>query len=303
MNRRKVITTLPLAAALAPPLTALFPTRVFANDAAFKISLAQWSLHNSFFKGELDALDFAPIARNEFGIDTVEYVNTFYFDRAQDTAYLQQLRQRASDSGVRGLLIMCDRLGMVAAMAADVQAQTLENHKPWLEAAEFLGCRSIRTNVAGEGSRTEVAASAVDGLGRLAELAEPHGLTVLVENHGGVSSDGAWLAGVMAELDDPRVGTLPDFGNFRISATERYDIYKGVTELMPYAKSVSAKSYDFDADGNETTIDYARMIRIVLDVGYAGHIGVEYEGTRLSEFDGIRATKGLLERVRAELPT
>lgn len=306
MKRRQFVTGLASSSAsvgLAPLLggfaPALFARRASASASVFKISLAQWSLHRSFFAKDLDPLDFAQIARDEFAIDAVEYVNTFFFERAQDQAYLQQMKQRAADAGVRSLLIMCDRLGMVAASTADAQTQTLENHKPWLAAAQFLGCRSIRTNVAGQGGREQVAASAVNGLGRLADLAEPHGLTVLVENHGGISSDGSWLAGVMAELNDPRVGTLPDFGNFRISPTETYDFYQGVTELMPFAKSVSAKSYDFDAEGNETRIDYERMLRIVVAAGYHDYVGVEYEGTRLSEFDGIRATKALLERVRA----
>jgi sugar phosphate isomerase/epimerase len=316
MKRRTILATLPAVAAGLPIVTA-------AKEHAFEISLAQWSLYRSFFgpglsdfakfgelldtdpravlQGELDPLDFPAIARNEFGVDAVEYVNTFYFDRAKDSAYLEALRTRAADAGVRSLLIMCDRLGMVAATDAATRSQTLENHKPWLEAAQLLGCHSIRTNVAGEGSRADVAAAAVDGLGQLAELAAPHELDVLVENHGGLSSDGGWLAGVMRELNHPRVGTLPDFGNFRISARQRYDNYQGVSELMPWAKSVSAKSYDFDVNGNETTIDYDRMLGIVVDAGFSGYVGVEYEGRRLSEFDGIRATKRLLERVRADI--
>ena len=102
-------------------------------------------------------------------------------------------------------------------------------------------------------------------------------------------------------VDHPRCGTLPDFGNFRITREEEYDRYQGVKELMTYAKGVSAKSHDFDEQGNETRTDYARMMKIVLDAGYRGYVGIEYEGNRLSEPEGIKATKVLLERVREDL--
>ena len=171
----------------------------------------------------------------------------------------------------------------------------------WLDAAKRLGCHSIRVNAGGSGSREEHAARAADSLAKLGALAEPMNLNVIVENHGGPSSDGAWLADVMRRANHRRVGTLPDFGNFRVSATEEYDRYKGVEELMPFARAVSAKSHDFDAEGNETKTDYLRMLRIVKGAGYSGYVGVEYEGARLSEKDGIDATKRLLEHVRGQI--
>ncbi len=292
--------------------------------APFSVSLAQWSLHRTFFgdalaggfrafgetlqmdpnsvlRGTRHPLEFAAIARKEFGIDAIEYVNTFFYGHADDTPYLDELRMRAEDNGVQSLLIMIDAVGALGAPDADTRAAALENHRPWLRAAEHLGCRAIRVNAASSGAKADQQKLAADGLSVLAEHAREHNLDVLVENHGGWSSDGAWLAGVMRMANQPNLGTLPDFGNFRISADSTYDRYQGVTELMPFAKAVSAKSYDFDASGNETIIDYAKMMKIVLDAGYRGYVGIEYEGRRLGEFAGIRATQRLLERVRANL--
>ncbi|MBA7483157.1 hypothetical protein ES707_18668 [subsurface metagenome] len=177
----------------------------------------------------------------------------------------------------------------------------MENHHKWVEAAKFLGCHSIRVNAASAGSYDEQMKLAADGLCRLVEFGDQHDINVIVENHGGLSSNGQWLTGVMKMVDHPRCGTLPDFGNFRISEEEEYDRYKGVEELMPYAKAVSAKSNDFDENGNETATDYLRMMKIVLDAGYRGYVGIEYEGPNLSASEGIIATKKLLERVREQL--
>jgi sugar phosphate isomerase/epimerase len=193
---------------------------------------------------------------------------------------------------------MCDGLGELGAPDDKARTQAVENHYPWVEAAKRLGCHSIRVNAASKGSFEEQQKLAADGLSRLAEYAGQMAMAVIVENHGGLSSNGGWLAGVMKLTAHKRVGTLPDFGNFRVSDKEEYDRYKGVGELMPFAKGVSAKSYDFNDKGDETAIDYPRMLKVVLDAGYKGHIGVEYEGGRLSEPDGIRATKALLERIR-----
>ena len=192
---------------------------------------------------------------------------------------------------------MIDAVGSLGAPDADTRAAAVASHRPWLAAANHLGCYAVRVNAASSGPKDEQQKLAADGLSRLAEHAADIGLDVMVENHGGWSSDGAWLAGVMRMANQQNLGTLPDFGNFRISADATYDRYLGVTGLMPYAKAVSAKSYDFDAAGNETTIDYDKMMKIVLDAGYRGHVGVEYEGRNLGEFEGIRATKRLLERI------
>jgi L-ribulose-5-phosphate 3-epimerase len=272
-------------------------SRAHAADAPlFEISIAEWSLHKTLFAGKLDNLDFPRVAKERFGIHAVEYVNQFFKDKAKDAAYLSELAQRADDVGVKNLLIMCDGLGDLGHPDDASRTQAIENHFPWVEAAKRLGCHSIRVNAASKGSFDEQQKLAADGLARLSDYAKQLEISVIVENHGGLSSNGEWLAGVMKMVDRPNCGTLPDFGNFH-----DYDRYKGIEELMPFAKGVSAKSHDFDADGNETHTDYRKAIQLVLDAGYHGFIGVEYEGSSLSEDDGITATKKLLERVRDEL--
>ena len=267
----------------------------------FKISLAQWSLHKALFAGTMDNLDFASLARQSYGIDGVEYVNQFFKDKAKDQAYLAEMKKRAADAGVTNVLIMCDGEGRLGDPDETLRMQAVENHYKWVEAAKFLGCHSIRVNAASEGEYAEQQKLAADGLLKLSEYGGQFGINVIVENHGGYSSSGSWLTGVMRLVDHPRCGTLPDFGNFRISDTEEYDRYQGVTELMPYAKAVSAKTQEFDDQGNETNIDYLKMMRIVIDAGYDGFVGIEYEGDKLSEDEGIRVTKKLLERVRGQL--
>jgi len=272
-----------------------------ADEPPFSISLAEWSLHRELFAGDLSNLDFPRVARDRFGLAAVEYVNVFFREHAADFEYLRALRRRAADAGVDSLLIMVDGEGDLADADEAARRAAVHGHFKWIAAAGFLGCHAIRVNARGTGTRDEQRARAAESLHRLAELGADYGVDVLVENHGGPSSDGAWLASVIRAADHPRVGTLPDFGNFHLGDGEWYDRYQGVRELMPFARAVSAKSHDFDADGDETGTDYRRMLRIVLDAGYRGWIGVEYEGQRLSETDGVRATVRLLERVAGEL--
>jgi len=283
-----------------------------SNPKLFKISLAEWSLHRTLQSGKIDHLDFCKIAKNDFGLDAVEYVNSFFFDKAQDQSYLKEMKQRADDLGVKSLLIMCDNEGSLGDPDPVARTKAVENHYKWVDAAKFLGCHSIRVNAylteslhgtsTGNynttGSYENQINLAADGLRRLTEFGDTIGINTIVENHGGLSSNGKWLAAVMEKVDHPRVGTLPDFGNFRIQGEEWYDRYKGVEELMPYAKAVSAKSNDFDSQGNEINTDYYKMMNIVLDAGYNGYVGIEYEGSKLDEMAGIQATKDLLEKVR-----
>jgi L-ribulose-5-phosphate 3-epimerase len=267
----------------------------------FEISLAEWSLHRTINDGKLDNLDFPALAKNEFGIAAVEYVNQFFKDKAKDAKYLDELNKRAKDNGVTNVLIMIDGEGSLGDPDDSKRTEAVENHYKWVEAAKTLGCHSIRVNAHSEGSYDEQMKLAADGLGRLNEFGAGHGIGVIVENHGGLSSNGAWLAGVMKMVGHENCGTLPDFGNFRVSDDEEYDGYKGVKELMPFAKGVSAKSHEFDAQGNEVRTDYDKMIKIVLDAGYHGYIGIEWEGERPGEMEGIRLTQRLLERVRDRL--
>ncbi|MFN0111260.1 MAG: sugar phosphate isomerase/epimerase family protein [Blastocatellia bacterium] len=283
---------------------ALAAGETLANAAAkqvFKISLAEWSLHKALFKKDLDNLDFAKTAKQDFGISAIEFVNQFFKDKAKDMNYLRELNKRAKDYGVEHRLIMCDGEGALGDPDAAKRTQAVENHYRWVEAAKFLGCKIIRVNAQSKGSYEEQQKLAADGLRRLSEFGAKHKIYVVVENHGGLSSNGAWLSGVMKMVGHPYCGTLPDFGNFRVSQTEMYDRYKGVTELMPFAKAVSAKTHNFDERGEETETDYRKMMKIVLDAGYRGFVGIEYEGDKMSEADGIKATKKLLERVHDEL--
>ena len=271
------------------------------REPLFSISLAEWSLHRTLNAGDLDNLDFPRTAREDYGLDAVEYVNSFFKDKASDSSYLSELKMRADDNGIRNLLIMCDGEGALGDPDDTARTNAVENHYRWVEAAKFLGCHSIRVNAQSQGTPEEQRALAVDGLRRLTEFAAPFDINVIVENHGGFSSNGAWLSSVISAVEHSRCGTLPDFGNFRIQGDEWYDRYQGMTELMPLAKAVSAKSNVFDEQGNERNIDYERVLRIVLDSGYRGYVGIEYEGSELSEPEGIRATKALLERTRASL--
>ena len=279
----------------------------------FEISLAQWSLHRSLYSGKLNHLDFAKISKENFGIDAIEYVNSFFFEKAEDKSYLREMKNRADDYGVKSLLIMCDNEGSLGDPDNQKRQKAVENHYKWHEAAKYLGCHSIRVNAylteslhgleVGDytktGSYENQVSLAADGLRKLTEFGANLGINTIVENHGGLSSDGAWLASVMKAVDHPMCGTLPDFGNFRIEGDRWYDRYKGVKELMPFAKAVSAKSHDFDSNGNETQTDFFRMMDIVIDAGYSGYVGIEYEGSGMDEMSGIKATKDLLERVKS----
>ena len=278
----------------------------------FNISLAQWSLNKQLFGGEIDNLDFARVTKEDYGINAVEYVNAFFKDKATDMDYLRQMNQRAKDNDVEQLLIMIDGEGGLGDTDDAARKTAVENHHKWVDAARFLGCHSIRVNAYGEGAREDVAKAAIDGLGQLSEYAKQRNMNVIVENHGGYSSDGSWLANVMSQVNMDNCGTLPDFGNFCIKRSEaekwedrvcleEYDRYKGIEEMMPYAKAVSAKSHDFNEAGDEIHSDYMRIMQIVKDAGYRGWVGIEYEGSKLDAPAGIRATKALLERVGKEL--
>lgn len=280
---------------------------LFAAEKAplYKISLAQWSL-NKLFKakgGDMDNLDFAKTSRGEFDIDHIEYSSQMFQDKADDKKYIQEMKKRQLDNGVTALLIMVDHEGNLGDPDKRKRRQAVENHYKWVEAAKFLGCHSVRVNAASTGTWDEQLSLAADGLRQLTEYGAKAGLNVIVENHGGLSSNGKWLAAVMKKVDHPLVGTLPDFGNFVTDREtgEEYDRYQGVKELMPFAKAVSAKSGEFDKEGNEIHTDYRKMMQIVVDAGYRGYVGIEFEGSKHTKFEGVRLTKALLERVRDEI--
>jgi len=286
------------AAASAAGLALADPAAAFASmvrpaaPPPFRISLAQWSFNKALFAKQMDHLDFAKVARTEFGIEAIEFVNTFFKDKAKDAAYLAEMNRRAEDFGVFQHLIMCDGEGQLGDPDPARRTAAVENHYKWADAARTLGCITIRVNAASVGTYEEQQKLAADGLRRLTEYGAKQDINVIVENHGGLSSHGDWLVGVMKLVDHPRCGTLPDFGNFY-----EYDRYQGVADMMPFAKAVSAKSYDFDERGEETKIDYHRMLKIVTGAGFHSWIGIEYEGDRLGEREGVAKTKALLERI------
>lgn len=258
--------------------------------ARFGISLAAWSLHRAFFAKEIDQFGMVD-ACAKHGIRGFEMVNTFF--PSPQYAYLKQLKQRADDQGVELLLIMCDGEGSMAGPERAGRLQAAKNHHKWIDIAAVLGCHSIRANTGAREGDADALERCAESFAALCEYADANGINVLVENHWGLSSDPAWLVSLMQKVGHPRFGTLPDFGNW----PETVDRYGAVAAIMPYAKAVSAKCYDFGDDGEETTIDYGRMMRVVADAGYSGWVGIEYEGERLPEDEGIAAAKALLERV------
>jgi len=311
ISRRDFLQKTPalVAAALVAPhlLAAQTPAPAFGE-----ISLAQWSLHKALFKGELTNLDFPGVARQKFGIGTVEYVNQFFKDKAKDHAYLRALQQRCHDNGVTNHLIMIDGEGDLGSPDAGQRQQAVENHRPWLEAAAYLGCRSVRVNAFGKGTAEQVQQAATAALGQLSAYAQPLGLHVLVENHGSYTSNGQWLLRTIRGVGQANVGILPDFGNFCVRresgelyagrCVEEYDKYQALAEWLPVIKTgVSAKTIDFDAAGNCRETDYYKMLGLLKKAGFRGYLGIEYEGENVSEEEGIRRTKALLEKVTRSL--
>jgi sugar phosphate isomerase/epimerase len=300
-DRRHFIKGLGLLAGTAG-LGALLPLDGFGqtNSQGFQISLAEWSLHRALMAKEMTNLDFPLMAKKDFDIHIVEYVSIFFDKKEEDPAYLKELKSRTDTEGIQNHLIMVDREGQLGDPDDKARLKAVENHYKWVHAAKFLGCKTIRVNAASNATETQAHAAAVDGLGRLTEYGASHEINIIVENHGGYSSDANWLTGVIKQVNSPFCGTLPDLGNFKISAEKMYDKYLGVSQLMPYAKGVSAKSYDFAADGSEKTIDYDRMFKIIKQSKFKGIVGIEYEGSVLSEPEGIRKTKKLLEKIRKQ---
>ncbi|SFQ56487.1 Sugar phosphate isomerase/epimerase [Flavobacterium akiainvivens] len=282
----------------------------------FKLSLAQWSVHKQIWDKSLHPFDFAQKAKS-LGFEAVEYVNQLYNDEIAKSSLdtvVKELKKRAKDQGVTNVLIMIDGEGDLAAATKQGRDEAISLHSKWVDAAAELGCKSIRVNLFGDAVNNDFdkwKEVSVDGLGRLAQYAAKSKINVIVENHGGISSDAGKLTDVIRAIGLKICGTLPDFGNFCVKrqggerwgapCIDEYDKYKGVLEMMPFAHGVSAKTFDFDNQGNETTIDYFRMLKIVKEAGYTGHIGIEYEGERLTEEQGIAATKALLLRAAAGL--
>ncbi|MFN8416989.1 MAG: sugar phosphate isomerase/epimerase family protein [Cytophagaceae bacterium] len=306
MNRRKFINAIGKTSLLAITpglLQSCFHTE--SESKKLKLSLAEWSLHESLFNKKISNLDFPKVASG-YGIHAVEYVSQFFQDKAKDIAYLKELKKIADSEGVYNHLIMVDLEGSLASSDTKERTEAVENHYKWVDAAKELDCKSIRVNLHGECTEEEWLKNSIDGLGKLAEYGAKNKINVIVENHGQWSSKGYLVAEVMKQINSPYCGTLPDFGNFCVKrrdgdlwvspCIETYDMYKGVEEMLPYAKGVSAKTFAFDAEGNESTIDFAKMFSLMKASGFEGYVGVEYEGGSVSEDEGIRKTKALIEK-------
>lgn len=284
------------------------------TEPTYQLSLAQWSINRMIREEGVDPYTFAEKA-SKWGFDGLEYVSQLYYptlekddfsEEAMNT-FVEKCKAESEKYGLENLLIMIDGQGDLAAEDENERKEAAENHHKWVDAAAALGCHSIRVNLSGTMDPSLWVDASVDGLTQLCTYAKDKNINVIVENHGGPSSNAEWLASVIEKVGMDNCGTLPDFGNFCIKradgsyyeskCVEEYDRYKGIEELMPYAKGVSAKSYGFDEEGKETTIDFARMIKIIKDSGYTGFIDVEYEGNEMGEEDGILATKKLLEEL------
>jgi sugar phosphate isomerase/epimerase len=299
LNRREFLAV--SAGALVMPV-------VQRKDPLYKISLAEWSINRSLFSGKMQHLDFAKIAKS-VGIDAIEYVNQFFKDKAKDAAFLAEMNTRAKNEGVTQVLIMCDGEGNLGDPDATKRQTAVENHYKWVEAAKTLGCHTIRVNGYSSGTPEEQMKLVADGMRKLCEFADVHAINVVIENHGGLSSNAKWLVQTIKMTGHKRAGTLPDFGNFRIAGPsksnpeakiESYDSYVGVAEMMPLAKGVSVKPRVWDFHGSTSEIDLKKMMKIVVDAGYRGHCGIEY-GPEGKELEGITNLRKQLEAVRDEL--
>lgn len=310
MSSRRIFVKQALASAAGLSIMPI-SNPLFGQSNDVRISLAQWSLNRSIRTGEIKAIDFAAITRNTYQLDAVEFVGSFYGEQKNDQSFWREMQTRSQSEGVQNLLIMIDEEGDLGNPDDNARKMAVANHYGWVDAAKQSGCHSIRVNAFGTGERSVVKAALIDGLGQLCEYAEKVGINILIENHGLYSSEADLMVAVIKAVNSPVMGTLPDFGNWCTSAKwggtrddsceQVYDLVRGVRAFMPYAKGVSAKTYDFDETGNQPRLDYRSLLKTVKDSGYQGYIGIEYEGENLSEPEGIRATKRLIEKVWAAL--
>ncbi len=311
-NSRRIFIKKTAIATAAISMPSLYSFGNKTDNNMPKISLAQWSLNRAFFDKTLDPVNFASIAKNDYNISAIEYVNQFYAENAANEKFWAEMTTRASDAGVESLIMMVDEEEKLGDSNADKRMKAVEDHYKWINAAKILGCHSIRVNAFGAGSPDELEASLVDGLGKLTEYAAKEKVHVILENHGLHTSNASFMTGIIKAVDNPYLGTLPDFGNWCLNeewgstqttknCTNIYPPEEGIAEFLPFAKGVSAKSYAFDAEGFDTVIDYPKLLQLVKNSSFDGHIGIEFEGENMSEPEGIKATKALIEEVWATL--
>ena len=308
MKLFRFITLTSLALALLVSCSKATNTTVQSTKIAVpvaKYTLAQWSFNRDLFAGEMDTVDFISAA-GEMGFDGVEYVSQFFKDKVEDFDYLDTLNAAAKKANIKNVMVQVDNMADLGAAAPEVRAQAIAEGKKWVDAASYLGCDLMRVNAHGDGSPEQVKAHSIESIGILADYAKQKGVTIIIENHGGISNNGAWLADLVAKLADKNVASLADFHNWCTErengqlwgapCTKEYDSYQGFAELITSAKSVSVKGLEFDAQGYETSMDFAKFFKIMHDASYNGYLGIEYEGTNLSSREGILTTKALAEK-------
>ena len=267
----------------------------------FKISIAAWSVHREVRSGKLKLIDACRFLREEYDVDGFELVNTLL--EVPTAEYVRKFRAEAQRFHLAIPLIMCDGEGDFGSVDPDERRRAVRYHTKWMYVASDLGCHSIRVNWRGapEGAEKDPALvlafteRSIDAYAEMARIGGENGLNVIIENPGGISSPPEMLLGLIKAVNSPRFGTLPDWGGF----PDDVDRYDAVDKMMPYAKGVSAKCYDFGPDGRETKIDFERMVQICVDKhGYHSFLGIEFEGDRLTERQGMRAAKDLLVKLR-----
>lgn len=270
-----------------------------------KLVLAQWSFNKELFAGQMNTFDFIREAK-EMGFSGVEFVNQFFMDKIEDEAYLDSLRATSEKIGIKNTLLMIDRAGNLGASDEKEREAAVLEHKKWMLAAAHLGCPNIRVNAHGDGSSEEVFEACKSSIAKLLTWGKQRKVGVIIENHGGYSSDGDWLYRLIQELEPYGVASLADFDNWCIErengelwgapCVKEYDRYKGMQQLLPSAKSVSVKAFEFDANGLPVKSDFSRMFRLIRDSGYDGYLAVEFEGHGIDAKEGILKTKALAER-------
>ncbi len=272
-----------------------------------EIGLSTWSLHRHMgpikrqvvtdtgekhewteeYPEDVSLLDFAGFARKEYGLTHLELIQMSF--PSTEASYLKKLRSavEAAEAVIENVPI---DVGDICELAPERRAEHVRNIKSWMDVAAAIGSRAVRVNTGPSREGSDALALAVESCKRLAEHADKLGLNVLIENHGGISSDPQLLKQLIESVSTERMGACPDFGGF--DEAIRYD---GLQKIMPLAKLVHAKSYAFDEHGEETAIDYARCMQIVKNSGFSGVLSIEYEGDGNAS-EGIKKTKELILR-------
>ena len=312
--------------------TTLLAPNLFAkkiDKSKMDIGLQMYSFAPLIMQGKFDLLGFPDLVKNTYGINGAEYWSIPFMGRENDKDFLNDLKRRSDDIGVDNLIILVDDIDIKTMQSGPSLASSNKNdrdtaidyHKKWVDVAKNIGCHSIRINLRSEEENDQkILENSSESISKLIEFSKQDNISIVIENHGGITGDADWLVSLMKNVDSKHLGTLPDFGTYNFcikrgnlnfqslseNCEDQYDKYLGVKKLMPYAKGVSAKSHEFDKDGEELSTNYSRMIKIISESNYKGYITIEYEGamkgmfggegTYLNPHEGILATKKLINK-------